>query len=115
MRLIGSSNLIVKKSKFFGYLFELEGLEEIGTIINLVKKKHKKFTHICYATILKKEKLFKNDGEVGNPGKVLLSILERNNLENHCLVILRIFGGIKLGPSNVGKAFRNAGKSCLGQ
>ena len=113
MKLINSSKIVVNKSKFLGYFFELNSPEEIKNAIEEIIQKHKKFSHLCYALRIGKKKVFKNDGEVGQPGKILLSSLEKNDLQNHCLIVLRIFGGTKLGPSNVGKAFRKAGELCI--
>lgn len=113
MKLINSSNIIENKSKFYGYLYELSSTEEIQGIIEKIKEEHKKARHVCYGFYLKEEKGFHNDSEVGSPGKVLLDLLEKKDLNNHILIVARIFGGIKLGPAGVTKAFRKSGMECL--
>lgn len=111
MNLISSSKLIEKKSKFFAYLYELDSEEELIEIISKLKKDHKKAAHICYGLILDKEVKFKNDGEVGNPGRALLETLKENDCTSNLLIVARIFGGIKLGPGGVSRAFRKAGRA----
>ena len=113
MKLVKSSNLLVRKSKFFGYLFEIKEENDLEKTLKYVHSSHKKFTHLCYAFSFNSKKIFRNDREVGQPGKILLSLLESKKLKNHCLVVLRIFGGIKMGPASVGKSFKKVGKSCL--
>ncbi len=56
----------------------------------------------------------RDDGEVGHPGRVLLSILERYDLEG-VLVVSRVFGGVKLGVGGVARAFRQAGEQVVEQ
>ncbi len=113
MVLISENKLVEKKSKFYTELHSISSEEELKKTINEFSKKHSKATHICQAFIIRGEKGFKNDGEVGSPGRVLLSILENNNLENNLLITARYFGGIKLGPSGVARAFRKSGKECI--
>jgi putative IMPACT (imprinted ancient) family translation regulator len=108
-----SSKIIVEKSKFYGYLFEIKYLEEIKKIIEKVSNETKKACHICYGIYFKKEEIFKNDGEVGQPGKILLELLKNKELNKHVLIVARIYGGIKLGPAGVGKAFKKCGEACL--
>ena len=113
MKLINSSKLIINKSKYFGYLFVIESLKDIEKIIEDVRAREKKFCHICYGVCFEKEEIFKNDGEVGSPGKILLSILKNKNFNSHCLVVGRIYGGVNLGPAGVGKAFKKTGNACF--
>ena len=105
-----TSKLIAKKSKFFGYLYTFESLEEYEKIVKGISKEHRKASHVCAAMILGKEEKFKNDGEVGYPGKTLLGLLKHEGLESHLIIVVRYFGGIKLGPGGVSRAFKECGK-----
>jgi putative IMPACT (imprinted ancient) family translation regulator len=105
-----NSKLITKKSKFFGYLYSLESAFEYEKIVKEISKEHKKASHICSAMVLAKEEKFKNDGEVGYPGKTLLGLLRHEGLESHLIIVVRYFGGIKLGPGGVSRAFKECGK-----
>lgn len=104
----------VKKSRFYAHLYEMSVPEDVADITAEVRRKYRNADHVCSAVrfrdkqgVLQEE--WKNDGEVGRPGMVLLEVLRSKNCEGHMLVVARIFGGIKLGPGNVTRAFRAAG------
>lgn len=107
------SKVIVNKSKFFGYLFSAESTEELNEAIGFVRDERHKAVHVCHGGIVDCEDFFKNDSEVGNPGRILLRILKNCGFNNYVLVVARYYGGIKLGPAGVGKAFRRAGMECF--
>lgn len=107
---IKTSSLIVKKSKFFGYLHSIESQEEYEEIVKRISKEHKKASHVCTAMVLNGREKFKNDGEVGYPGQTLLGLLNHNGLESHGVIVVRYFGGKKLGPGGVSRAFKECGK-----
>ena len=111
MKKISESKNIVQKSKFIGYLFEIESKEEISEVVDFVERENKKSRHICYGAIIDNEEISKNDGEVGSPGKVLLQILENEGLKSHVLIVARVFGGIKLGVGGVSRSFRACGQA----
>lgn len=92
---MNTSKLITKKSKYFGYLYSFESPEEYEKIVKEISKEHKKASHVCTAMILGKEEKFKNDGEVGSPGKTLLGLLKHQGLQSHLIIVVRYFGGIK--------------------
>lgn len=58
---------------------------------------------------------FKNDGEVGHPAKGMLQIMKANGLDSHVIVVSRIFGGIKLGPGGVSRAFRKSAEYAISE
>lgn len=113
MKEIFNSKITIKKSKFFSHLFSIESESELKDIVNNIKNTYNKSAHICYGAIINKDEIFKNDGEVGQPGKALLSILKNKNSNNMILIVARYYGGIKLGPAGVGKAFKKSGLSCF--
>jgi putative IMPACT (imprinted ancient) family translation regulator len=113
---LSAIKLIIQNSRFYAHLYKIEKVEDIKKIIKIHKKLYKKAKHHCYAlkyylpSESKKIDFFKDDGEVGHPGKILLEILHKYNLKNHALVVSRIFGGKKLGVGGVRRAFKNAGE-----
>ena len=103
-------NLIeIKKSKFFGYLFDVNSLEEVTKILEKLKKEHKKATHICYAYKIKNGQeivKFNDDGEPsGTAGRPILNVIEKKNLQNIMVCVVRYFGGIKLGAGGLVRAY----------
>lgn len=110
----GASLLVVKKSRFYAHLYRISSGEDIAEVRKMHQKLYRKAGHHCYAARLTDAdagpvvERFGSDGEVGRPGMVLLQFLQREELLSHMIVVSRIFGGIKLGPGNVSRAFRNA-------
>ncbi|MBN2733840.1 MAG: YigZ family protein [Methanomicrobiaceae archaeon] len=107
-----------KKSRFFAHLYFIESPQDFSDILESHKKMYKKAAHHCSALNIVSSKgeviqEFKNDREVGNPGRILCSLLENNGLNSHVIVVSRLFGGIKLGPSGVTRAFRDAGDAAV--
>ena len=121
MQELATVKLTVQHSRFFAHLYKLEKIDEITDIIKSHRRSYKKANHHCYALRLFNNsnqqiiELFKDDGEVGHPGRVLLRILKKYNLDQHVLVVSRIFGGIKLGVGGVSRAFRDAGEGVVEQ
>jgi putative IMPACT (imprinted ancient) family translation regulator len=121
MQELAAVKLTVQHSRFFAHLYKLEKTNEITDIIKSQRRSYKKANHHCYALRLFNNsnqqiiESFKDDGEVGYPGKVLLEILKKHNLDQHVLVVSRIFGGMKLGVGGVSRAFRDAGEYVVKQ
>ena len=113
MKLISESILEEKKSKFYGYLYEIDTKDDIDIIINNIKKNNKGYRHIQYAYKISNTAGKSNDKEPGNIGLSFLNILERNKLNNHILLVLRYFGGIKLGASNLSRIYSKCANLCI--
>jgi putative IMPACT (imprinted ancient) family translation regulator len=117
------SKVIVQKSSFFGHVEPLETEDEVKERVAHIAKQHKKANHVAYAyRIATTNKL----GEVqhitracddGEPHKTaglpLLKLLEQQELSNTIVLVARIFGGVKLGPAGLSKAYRLAAKVAI--
>lgn len=109
----------IKKSKFYSLIFEIKNKKDITNIIENLKKEHKKARHICYAYIFRDENNvnqygLSDDGEPkGTAGKPLFNLLLQNNVENKLIVVVRYFGGIKLGAGLLLRSYVNSGKMCF--
>ncbi|NPA75127.1 MAG: YigZ family protein [Euryarchaeota archaeon] len=108
MKELAAGMIKIKKSKFYAHLYEIENMDEMDEILKEHRKKYKKACHHCWAAIVNGEEKFKDDGEVGHPGRVILEVLKKYELDSHALVVSRIFGGVKLGVGGVSRAFREA-------
>ena len=87
-------SLTVKKSRFYGFIYPLNNIERTDEL----KHKYKKATHYIYVYKVNKEVKVNNDKEiVGAGGDTTLSLMDKNNLNNYLIVIIRYFGGVKLG------------------
>ena len=93
MKLINTSLIEEKKSKFYGFFYELDNLEEIKIILNELKNNHKKAVHFPYAYKFLSTAGKTDDKEPNNTAGIqILNVLDRNNLNKHILVIVRYFG-----------------------
>lgn len=100
---------IVNKSRFICLLFKISNIIEINDLINKTKKNYKGATHYCYAYIIDNKEKCSDDGEpAGTAGVPILNILQKNNLTNILCVVVRYFGGIKLGAGGLIRAYSSA-------
>lgn len=97
---------IVQKSKFISMLYQVNNEEEVINILNRLKLEYKDATHICYAYIINNIKRFQDDGEPsGTAGMPILNVLENQKLNLILAVVIRYFGGIKLGAGGLVRAY----------
>lgn len=114
MKLIKTNKEEIKKSKFIAYYYELDDANDIKIIIDELRKEHKKAKHIVYAYKFGNTAGKTDDKEPsGTAGLPLYNLLEANNLNNKMIVIVRYFGGIKLGAGPLMRAYKNAGVSVI--
>lgn len=114
MKLIKTNKEEIKKSKFIAYFYELDDISDIKTIIDELRKEHKKAKHIVYAYKFENTAGKTDDKEPsGTAGLPLYNLLEANNLNNKMIVVVRYFGGIKLGAGPLLRTYKNAGVSVI--
>lgn len=102
----------IKKSEFYSFLISVTNMEEVKNHLVKIRKEHKTARHVCYACIMSQPRVERcsDDGEPdGTAGKPLLELLKKRGLENVLLVVVRYFGGIKLGAGGLIRAYTNAG------
>ena len=106
MKLIKKSELIIKKSKFIGLYYEVNSLLEVNTILEKLKKEYKRARHIPYAYKIGMTVKKSDDKEPSNTaGGPILNIIEKKKLDNCLIVVIRYFGGIKLGAGGLFRAY----------
>ncbi len=114
MKLINSSKIEVKKSKFISYYYNLDNQSEVKEILNDIKKAHKNAKHVAYAYIFNNTAGKSDDKEPsGTAGGPLYNLLVLNNLTNALIIVVRYFGGIKLGVGPLTRAYKEAGIMAL--
>lgn len=116
MKTIEDSNytIVINKSKFICELLYINNQDEIDSKLKDIKHKYKGATHYCYAYIYDNNKRFSDDGEPGGTaGMPILNVLENNNLNHVLCVVIRYFGGIKLGAGGLVRAYTKSVTSCL--
>ena len=97
------SEIEIKKSRFISIIKNIQSIEEFNTCIEELKVKYPKATHYCYGYICGNIERFSDDGEPG--GTAGAPILKKENLNNICCVVIRYFGGIKLGAGGLVRAY----------
>ena len=103
------NTIVIEKSEFICYLKRCNDVEEFKEFLNSVKKYHYDATHHCSAYISKDVKRSNDDGEPsGTAGMPILNALEKRNMEDTGAVVVRYFGGIKLGAGGLIRAYSNA-------
>jgi uncharacterized YigZ family protein len=108
-----------KGSKFLSFLYPVTSLDEVKEYLTQLKKKYYDATHHCYAYIIgadKEQFRMNDDGEPSSTaGKPIYGQLQSNDLTNVLLVVVRYFGGTKLGVSGLIKAYKESSAECIAQ
>lgn len=106
-----------KRSKFLAYAFPVVTEAQVKERITEIQKKHNDARHHCYAYILgpNKDAYRMNDnGEPsGTAGRPIHGQLLSKDLTNTLVIVVRYFGGIKLGVSGLQNAYKIAAKEAL--
>jgi len=114
MQLINTNTLEIKKSKFMAYYYNVENIEEVKIVLEQLKKDHKKAKHFVYAYNINNYMKKSDDKEPGGTaGMPILNIITKNNLNNTLIVVVRYFGGIKLGAGVLTRAYSNSAKEVI--
>jgi len=108
----GSSELMIQKSRFIGYVRRTETEEAAQQFIESIKKKHYDATHNCSAYIIGQHDQIQKANDDGEPsgtaGIPILEVLKKQQLKHTAVVITRYFGGIKLGAGGLIRAYGKA-------
>lgn len=106
-----------KGSKFFGYAFPVKNEQDIDAYLEEVKSEHHKARHHCYAYKLGMDDnnyRYNDDGEPsGTAGKPIYGQLLSSDITDVLIVVVRYFGGTKLGVSGLIEAYKEAAKSAI--
>jgi uncharacterized YigZ family protein len=106
-----------KGSKFLSFLYPVSSVDDVKEYLTQLKKKYYDATHHCYAYIIGYDKetfRMNDDGEPSSTaGKPIYGQLQSNDLTNVLLVVVRYFGGTKLGVSGLIKAYKESSAECI--
>lgn len=104
----------INKSRFIALLYKVNSLDEIKKYLDEAKIKYKDATHYCYAYIIDDNRKASDDGEPGGTaGLPIMEVLLKNDLNYVLCVVVRYFGGIKLGAGGLVRAYSNAASSTI--
>ena len=106
-----------KNSKFFGYAFPVTTEIEIKNHLDILKKQHFGAVHFCYAFQIGTDKIqfrANDDGEPSNTaGAPIYGQIQSFGLTNILIVVVRFFGGVKLGVGGLISAYRTSAQMAL--
>ena len=108
------NEIIIKKSRFITKFYNIDNVNKVENIINDLKKEYKKATHFCFAyRINGQEKAF-DDGEPSHTaGLPILNVVHMKNLNNVLIVVIRYFGGVKLGTGPLTRAYSKSASEII--
>lgn len=103
----------IKNSKFYAFLYQVDSKKKVDQILEELKLEYKDATHYCYAYVIDEIERCSDDGEPsGTAGIPMLNVLKQKNLNHILCVVIRYFGGIKLGAGGLVRAYSKA-TSCV--
>lgn len=110
---------IVNRSRFICYLYPCTAVEEVKGHIKQLQLEHPQASHYCYAFLTKAADNslgygFSDDGEPsGTAGKPMLAVLQGGAVGEVCAIVVRYFGGTKLGTGGLQRAYGDSVRQAL--
>ena len=108
-----------KGSKFYGYLFHCEDEESFKVQLDFIKTQESSARHYCWALRIDPEAILERSSDDGEPahtaGTPILRALLSHNLVNIGCVVVRYFGGTKLGVPGLIEAYGKASEDAIGE
>lgn len=110
--------ITIKNSRFFSKMFYLSKRQKIKKILQQTEQNYKKPTHIVYAyRIIENNNIIEFSTDSGEPtnssGPPILKVINGKELLNICLVVVRYFGGTKLGVGGLIKAYTESAQIAI--
>jgi uncharacterized YigZ family protein len=106
-----------KRSKFLAFAFPVSNVEEIKQKVTEFQKKYYDARHVCYAYMIGPERTTFRANDNGEPsgtaGKPILGQINSNNLTDILIIVVRYFGGVKLGTGGLIVAYRLAAAEAI--
>lgn len=100
------NEIVINKSRFITILTSINNKKEVKEKLDFYKKEYKDATHYCHAYIIENYSKCDDDGEPGGTaGMPILNTLQNNELTNILCIVIRYFGGIKLGAGGLVRAY----------
>lgn len=110
--------IVVNKSRFIGIKYNIKSKDEIDLIIKDLWLKHKKAHHIVYAYVVGNNNTQsagydENKEPNGTASKPILNLLLMKKITNVLIVVIRYFGGTKLGASKLLRTYLTCAKNLI--
>lgn len=106
-----------KRSKFLAFAFHVTTKEEIKEIVSEYRKKYYDARHVCWAYMLGAQRTDFRANDDGEPsstaGKPILGQINKNELTDILIIVVRYYGGVNLGTSGLIVAYRTAAAEAI--
>jgi putative IMPACT (imprinted ancient) family translation regulator len=103
-------------SSFIALLEPLEKEEDLASLLGAIKDRYPKASHYCYAAKVLSFEACTDDGEPSrSAGVPLLDLLHKKEIAYGLIVVVRYFGGTKLGAARLARTYRETAAECLNQ
>ncbi|MDR0542379.1 MAG: YigZ family protein [Dysgonamonadaceae bacterium] len=106
-----------QRSKFLSFAVPVQTPEEAKDVVDTYRKKYYDARHVCWAYLLGAERnqfRVNDDGEPSSTaGKPILGVINSHELTNILMIVVRYFGGVKLGTSGLIAAYRAAAQAAV--
>lgn len=103
------AELEIKKSRFLGQLYPVQSRREAMTVLADIRARHPGAVHVCWALVCSGDSGLDDDGEPsGTAAKPMYNVLVHKDLGNVLAVVVRYWGGVKLGAGGLTRAYGQA-------
>lgn len=113
----GDSTLLVKRSRFIAVIRRMDLLSDMHPVLKTVEQEYPKANHYCWAYRFGIDRIEEHCSDAGEPtgtaGRPILGALKRSGLNNTLIVVVRYFGGIKLGVRGLIDAYGAAAEQVI--
>ncbi len=113
----GTSEVIIKKSRFLGIAANVDSEEEARELLNAIRKEHYSARHVCYAYSIGDNNpalKFSDDGEPGGTaGRPILDVVTNSGVSNIIIIVVRYFGGVLLGTGGLVRAYTESAQEAV--
>ncbi len=111
------NEIIVNKSRFIAVIYPVFDIDDTHDLLKTIKKEYLNASHYTYAYIIGDEGRIQKASDDGEPtrtaGFPILDVLHKNDMTNVLLIVIRYFGGIKLGAGGLIRAYSTAASDVL--
>lgn len=108
------NEIIINKSRFIGILEHVTSVDEVKMYLELYKEKYPNATHYCYAYQIGEYVKASDDGEPSKTaGMPMLNVLQKQEIDQVLVIVIRYFGGIKLGAGGLVRAYSQSVSEAL--
>lgn len=104
----------IKYSKFISLIFRVNSKDEVNYYLDRVKKEYPGATHYCYGYVIDNDIRSSDNGEPsGTAGNPILNQITSNNLNYVLIIVVRYFGGVKLGAGPLTRAYAKSAREVI--